>query len=150
MHFPAQEDTIGSMKSTIVCLTVALCTALPGPAQQARTGNKPEHHNISATAARKLVSRFTREKKSVVILDVRTPEEYAQAHIPGAKLMDFLADDFKTTLGKLDRTKIYLLHCRSGSRSAAAFRTMKQLGFKSVYHLDGGIMAWKKAGGKTG
>jgi phage shock protein E len=145
-----QGDIIGSMKSTIVSLAVAAFTALPGPAQQAGPGNKPGHHNISATVARELVSRLTREKKSIVILDVRTAKEYAQAHIPGAKLMDFLTDDFKTALGKLDRTKVYLLHCRSGSRSSAAFATMKRLGFKSVYHLDGGIIAWKKAGGKTG
>lgn len=145
-----QGDIIGSMKSTIVFLAVAAFTALPGPAQQASPGNKPGHHNISATVARELVSRFTREKKSIVILDVRTAKEYAQAHIPGAKLIDFLAADFKTALAKLDRTKIYLLHCRSGSRSSAAFATMKRLGFKSVYHLDGGIIAWKKAGGKTG
>ena len=93
--------------------------------------------------------QFKKEKKTFVILDVRTREEYENAHIKDARLMDFLADDFKVSLGKLDKTKIYLLHCRSGSRSSSAFALMKRLGFKSVYHLDGGIIAWKKAGGTT-
>jgi len=133
------------MKSMFVWLAFAVITT---PVSWAREAT-PGLHNISAESAKKLVSRLKKEKKNLVILDVRTPEEYKTSHIAGARLMDFLADDFKASLAKLDKTKVYLLHCRSGSRSSSAFALMKRLGFKSVYHLDGGILAWKKAGGTT-
>ena len=146
MHFQIWGDIIDPMKSMFLWLSFAAITTHVSLAQKAATG----HHNISAISAKELVSRFKKEKKNIVVLDVRTPKEYGNSHIAGAKLMDFLADDFKASLGKLDKTKIYLLHCRSGGRSSSAFAIMKRLGFQSVYHLDGGILAWKKAGGKTG
>ena len=138
------------MKTMIVCLALMAMTSHVSRAQKAAASHKDGHHNISAKAAKQLVSRFKKEKKAMVILDVRTREEHENSHIEGARLMDFLADDFKASLGKLDKTKVYLLHCRSGGRSSSAFTLMKRLGFKSVYHLDGGILAWKKAGGTTG
>ncbi|MCP4847400.1 MAG: rhodanese-like domain-containing protein [Verrucomicrobiaceae bacterium] len=134
------------MKSMLSWLAFAVITTPVSWGQKATTG----HQNISAVSAKKLISRLKKEEKKLVILDVRTPEEYKTSHIAGAKLLDFLADDFKASLAKLDKTKVYLLHCRSGSRSSSAFALMKRLGFKSVYHLDGGILAWRKAGGKTG
>ncbi len=146
MHSQIGGGIINAMKSMFVWLAFALITTPASWAQKATTG----HHNINAVSAKKLVSRLNKENKNLVILDVRTPEEYKTSHISGASLMDFLANDFKASLAKLDKTKVYLLHCRSGSRSSSAFALMKRLGFKSVYHLDGGILAWRKAGGKTG
>ena len=46
----------------------------------------------------------------------------------------------------LDKTIPYLVHCQSGGRSMKAFKLMQSLGFKRVYHLDGGMLAWKKLG----
>ncbi|MFP6881875.1 MAG: rhodanese-like domain-containing protein [Roseibacillus sp.] len=48
-------------------------------------------------------------------------------------------------MGKLDRNKAYLVHCRSGGRSTNSLGVWKKLGFKRVYHLDGGFLAWQKA-----
>lgn len=135
------------MKSIIAWLSLMAMTlahSQPYPAT-----HNAGHYNISAAKAKQLVSDFKKAKKSMVILDIRTPEEHAGSHIQDSLLIDYLGDDFKASLSKLDKEKVYLIHCRSGGRSSSAFDLMKKLGFKSVYHLDGGIIAWKKAGGTT-
>ncbi|MCB1231177.1 MAG: rhodanese-like domain-containing protein [Verrucomicrobiae bacterium] len=80
------------------------------------------------------------------VIDVRTPEEFAEGHIEGATMIDFKAADFESKLSKLDRDKTYLIHCRSGKRSTACLPTFEKLGFQHVLHLDGGFNAWQEAG----
>ncbi len=82
----------------------------------------------------------------LVILDVRTPEEFAEARIEGATLLDFYRADFAERLAELDRDVPYVLYCRSGSRSDQAFALMRELGFTSVQDVDGGIVGWMDAG----
>jgi phage shock protein E len=67
-----------------------------------------------------------------VILDVRTPVEFAQGHAKNAVNLDFRAPDFAAKLAKFDKSKSYVVHCAAGGRSALAFAQMKQLGFKNV------------------
>jgi len=76
------------------------------------------------------------------LLDVRTPEEYAEGHLADAKLINYYNDDFKDQLSLLDKTKPVFLYCRSGKRSGAAAELLIELGFKEVYDLQGGFMAW--------
>lgn len=78
-----------------------------------------------------------------VVLDVRTPEEYAAGHLPDAQLLNFYDDDFRSKLQQLDKDKTYYVYCRSGGRSSRAVALMKELGFKKVYNLKGGIMEWQ-------
>ncbi len=78
-----------------------------------------------------------------IILDVRTPGEYKPDHIENAVSLNYYNSDFKETLDTLIKTKKYLLHCKSGSRSAKAFKMMKDLKFKEVYNMQGGIVKWK-------
>jgi rhodanese-related sulfurtransferase len=82
----------------------------------------------------------------LVVLDVRTPEEFAEGHLEGAVLVDFYDADFADQLAALDPDVPYLLYCRSGNRSGQALGVMEQLGFTSVANLDGGIVAWSGAG----
>ena len=82
----------------------------------------------------------------LVVLDVRTPEEYAEGHLDGAVLVDFYAPDFAEQLAALDTDVPYLVYCRSGNRSGQAIDVMEQLGFTSVVDVDGGIVAWSDAG----
>jgi phage shock protein E len=82
----------------------------------------------------------------IVVLDVRTPEEFAAAHIPGATNLNFNAPDFKAAVGALDRDTTYLVHCQAGGRSARATAAMKELGFKSVLHMNEGFGEWEAAG----
>jgi rhodanese-related sulfurtransferase len=82
----------------------------------------------------------------LVVLDVRTPEEFAEGHLDGAVLVDFYATDFVDQLAALDTDVPYLVYCRSGNRSGETLGVMEQLGFSSVVDVDGGIVAWSGAG----
>lgn len=86
------------------------------------------------------------EDKRIVLLDIRTPEEYAHGYLAQATLMDFYANDFKSKLEQLDKDPTYLLYCRSGNRSRQALNLMEQLGFKDAHHLAGGILRWTAEG----
>ena len=88
-------------------------------------------------------------QSNVLVVDVRTPEEYAEGHIPGAILIDVKKDDFKATaLQLLDKSKTIAVYCRSGRRSAQAANVLTTEGFKAV-NLKGGILAWKSANKPT-
>jgi len=97
--------------------------------------------NVDAKEAAKIVASGT-----VIVLDVRTAEEFADGHIAGATNINFMAKNFAAQVGQLDRNKTYLLHCASGSRSKRCLPQLKQLGFKEIIHLDGGMGAWEDAG----
>ena len=86
------------------------------------------------------------ETSPPVVLDVRTAEEFADGHLEGAINIDFNGSGFRDQIAELDAAQTYLLHCRSGARSSQAKVILTGLGFSAVYHLDGGIMAWEKAG----
>jgi phage shock protein E len=96
--------------------------------------------HINAEQAQKLIA-----DKKVVVLDIRTPEEFAVSHIAGATNINFRAADFEKAVATLDKNRTYLLHCASGNRSKQSLPTFNKLDFKSIYHLDGGIKAWQKA-----
>ena len=85
-------------------------------------------------------------KGDVVVLDIRTPSEFAASRIAGSTNINFQASDFAAQIGKLDREKTYLVHCASGRRSTSALPQFEKLGFKRIIHLDGGIKAWEAAG----
>ena len=85
------------------------------------------------------------EDDSVQLLDVRTPQEFAEGHIPGAINIDWKADGFlEAAKAALEAVRPVLVYCRSGRRSAEAAAAMEGIGFK-VYNLKGGIIAWKDA-----
>lgn len=86
---------------------------------------------------------------SVVLLDVRTPEEFAEGHLPGAINIDFKNPDFSSRIDSLDKAKSYDLYCRSGHRSGESLKLMQEKGFKNVHHLEGGIMKWQESGEKV-
>ena len=71
-----------------------------------------------------------------VILDVRTAEEYADGHLPGAINIDKLQDDFADKVDALDRDKTYLLICRSGRRAKAAAQIMLASSFNRLLILE--------------
>ena len=81
-----------------------------------------------------------------VILDVRTPAEFAAGHIAGARLLDFNAPDFADRIKELPRDKTYLVYCRSGSRSAKAVKVMRDAGFSDLINMGGGMLDWEKVG----
>jgi rhodanese-related sulfurtransferase len=72
-----------------------------------------------------------------VLLDVRTPQEYNERHLPLAINVDFREANFKNEIAKLNREDTYQVYCKSGRRSASALTAMKELGFKNVEDLKG-------------
>ena len=94
------------------------------------------------------VSDFAKKisDKSVVLLDVRTPAEFASGHISGATNIDFESGNFENEIATLDKSKSYAVYCRSGNRSGQATALMAKAGFKSIFNLDGGIINWQNAG----
>lgn len=81
-----------------------------------------------------------------VLLDVRTPEEFALNHIPGANNLNVNATDFEDQIKTLDKNTAVFVYCKSGGRSAEAAKKLGKLGFKKVIDLQGGILTWQGAG----
>lgn len=86
------------------------------------------------------------KNSGVVVLDVRTPGEFAAGHIKGAVNIDVESADFDGNIAKLDKATEYDVYCHSGRRSGIATQKMVKAGFKKVFNLDGGIIVWQNAG----
>lgn len=83
------------------------------------------------------------QEKDVVVIDVRTPEEIDDGYIKGTTLFaDINSNDFEQKINALDKSKTYLIYCRSGRRSSIAGNIMVGKGFSKVYNLTGGISNW--------
>jgi rhodanese-related sulfurtransferase len=80
----------------------------------------------------------------IQLIDVRTPKEFEEGHIENATLIDYFSSNFKETLLTLNKEKPLYLYCKSGGRSGKASKILAKLGFKEIYDLNGGYMAWKK------
>jgi phage shock protein E len=91
------------------------------------------------------VSQMIADNEDIVLIDVRTPEEFMQGHLDGAKLINFYDAKFQEEVKKLDTAKKYVVYCRSGGRSAKSVNAMKKLGFTEVYNMSGGVLAWQGA-----
>jgi rhodanese-related sulfurtransferase len=91
----------------------------------------------------------TAKQPGVVIVDVRTPSEYAAGHIDGAINVDVEAAGFNAQIGTLDKNATYAVYCHSGRRSSLATDAMAKAGFVHVYNLSGGIADLQSAGGRA-
>ncbi len=79
-------------------------------------------------------------QEDVVLIDVRTPGEISEGYIDGTTLfINFSDEDFEPNLIAMDKSKTYVMYCRSGGRSGKASKFMVDNGFKTVYNLEGGI-----------
>lgn len=90
------------------------------------------YKNLNIEKAIKLINEST----NLVILDVRTREEYLSGNIPSSINVDVLSQDFKSKIDMLDKNKEYLVYCRSGNRSAIASSIMSTNGFLNIYNLQ--------------
>lgn len=118
----------------ILFLALTLFAVVPG---QAQTTAK----DIDVTT----FSKYMKEKKGAQIIDVRTPGETSQGMITGAREIDINDPAFQKKIAALDKNKPVLVYCRSGGRSGRAMSMMSQMGFKEVYNLSGGMLAWQAA-----
>jgi rhodanese-related sulfurtransferase len=99
----------------------------------------PKINNVSGDEAYKLIN----ENNNVIILDVRTKEEYENGHIHGAKLMP--VGDLSSRINELEKfkDKPILVYCASGGRSPQAVNYLIEGEFSQIYHLARGISSWR-------
>ena len=91
--------------------------------------------------------RILKLNPGMVILDVRTLEEFSEGHLPGAVNLNFFATDFLEKVKSYEGKQI-LIHCASGGRSGQALSRLKDTSFASLYHLKTGFTGWQSAGKK--
>ena len=101
--------------------------------------------NEIVISIKKTYDILTSDNKNMIFLDVRTPLEFSNGHIPGSKNIDIMSEDFSKQLKKLEKDYNFILYCKGNSRSMMAAEKMKALGFKSFFQLDGGFTAWQAA-----
>lgn len=133
-------------------ILVAGCSSSDSATTAAKTTDEVSEASDTNAAGIRLVSAAdgaaiqTNPPQDLVILDVRTPEEFAEGHLEGAIMIDFYRDDFSEQLAELDPDVPYLLYCRSGNRSGQTTAILNDLGFSDVADIDGGILSWTDAG----
>ncbi len=127
---------------TLTALALAACSNA-GTSKDAagQTTARPGAVTIGAEDAVALLE----DRDDVQVIDVRTPQEFAQGHLDGAALIDIYDPGFRDDVAGLDRDASYLVYCRSGSRSSQAVALMQDLGFAEVYDA-GGLATLAQAG----
>lgn len=99
---------------------------------------------VTDVGAQEFVASST--EPGTVVVDVRTPAEYAAGHVQGAVNIDVESSTFGSEIAALPTDTTYAVYCRSGRRSAAASDQMAQAGFTSVINLEGGLADLQAAG----
>ena len=130
-----------SLLCAALVLAVAGCSAEtvePAKTDEPVAAQSPASRDISVSEAKTLLE----SNDAAQVIDVRTPEEFAAGHIEGATNINFLSDDFEAEIAKLDKSEPYLLHCKSGNRSAKALAEMERQGFENIAHMTDGYDGW--------
>jgi len=100
---------------------------------------KPSHINANEAHA------LLKSTPEMVVLDLRTGDEFEMFYIVGAVNLDCESAFFERRIKRLDRDTPYLIHCHSGGRSIKALEQFKKHGFKNITHMDGGLREWMHA-----
>lgn len=129
-----------AVAATLVLGTAACAAPAATPTGQVATDG------VRVVAPAEAAAVLDEDPADLVVLDIRTPEEFAEGHLAGAVNIDFYAADFRQQIQALGRDAPYVLYCRSGNRSSQARQLMADLGFTNVVDVDGGIVAWQQAG----
>jgi phage shock protein E len=132
----------------VLMMSMQACGQTGAPSQAGASNETPstEAPPFSALSPAQFAERMKTDSQ-VVVVDVRTADECQQGIIPGALLLDFYQEEkMKQAMANWDPSRTYLVYCRSGGRSGQTLDLMKARGFKRVYHLEGGMNAWSRAG----
>ncbi len=132
------------MLSVLLVLGVVLAGGCTGEKIETPVQETPAQiiEDISPQEAFTLI-QDNQNNPDFVIIDVRTPQEFADGYIEDASNIDFYSETFRDELDSLDKSKTYLIYCRSGARSGKTLNMMAELDFEKVYNVLGGILAWK-------
>jgi rhodanese-related sulfurtransferase len=103
--------------------------------------------SITAQEAFTLIQE-NQDNQNFVIIDIRTPEEFADGHIENAINIDYRSDTFRDELDELDKDKTYLIYysCACGGIDSKTLEIMTELNFTEVYKISGGLNRWKAEG----
>jgi len=104
--------------------------------------------DVTCEEAFKMIKK-NKDEPDFVILDVRTPEEYAEDHLEGSRNIDYNSPDFTSKLEEMNKNNTYIVYCRSGVRSRNAANSMSKVGYNKIYNVLGGIMECKSKGMKV-
>lgn len=147
-----QKTTTTTITSSPVTTTIAetippITTSPVSTTPDTTPSSTPERviNNITPAEAYTLI-QDNADNPDFIIIDVRTPDEYAQGHLENATVIDYRSENFTIEISKLDRFKKYLIYCRTGGRSAGARDQMAALGFKDISNILGGITDWINQG----
>jgi len=80
----------------------------------------------------------------LVLVDVREPHEIQIADLPDVGQLRIPVGEFPERMGELDPDDAVVVYCRSGARSAWAVRLLRERGFRDVWNLKGGVLAWRE------
>lgn len=127
-----------AIASLVVLLSVAACGGGESATETAA--------RIESVPADRFAEVIDEAPDGLVVLDIRTPDEFSAGHIEGAVNVDYYEPDFRAQLDALDKNAPYAVYCRSGNRSSDARSIMAELGFREVYELEGGVLSWDQAG----
>ena len=137
------------MKTKLSLIAFAALLSLPLRADDAKPATPAEEkklatvENVSPDQAEKLMAGSPR----LIVIDVRTPDEFAEGHIKGAMNIDFFEPDFAKKVAALDAANPVMIHCAAGNRSSQALNAIKDTAkFPAIYHLKAGFSGWKAAG----
>ena len=133
------------MKAQALCLLAALVSLMPMTIPAADEKPAAEKKSINQRVDVESYDKL-RANKEVIILDVRTAEEFKTGHVPGATNLSVNSPGFDEAVAKLDKSKTYLVNCAVGMRSAKACKKLEAAGFQNLYDLAPGFDGWKKAG----
>jgi rhodanese-related sulfurtransferase len=100
-----------------------------------------QYKNLTAQEAKTMI-----DKGGIVVVDVRTPQEYSAGHLQGAILANVNDPNFEANIGKISKDKKVLVYCAAGGRSANASGKMSSMGWKNVWNMTGGYTSWSSAG----
>jgi rhodanese-related sulfurtransferase len=135
-----------TLRTILAPLFLALLVAAGCSSSSERAVSDGSSPGIRLVSVQEGVDLQNNPPDGLIILDVRTPEEFDEGHLEGARMIDFYLDDFADRVAELDPDVPYLVYCRSGSRSGQTVAIMEELGFTDVADVDGGIMSWLDAG----
>jgi rhodanese-related sulfurtransferase len=137
------------MKYLLFALLMMVTALALTSCKQGANGQQNQDMGKTLTIDNDEFEKIIANKDSVVLVDVRTQEEYDEGHLEGALLMDVKKDSFRSEcLSKLDRSKRIAVYCRSGFRSKTAAHILNEAGF-DVVNLKAGYNGWTEAGKKT-
>lgn len=132
------------MKRGMTGSLLALMMAISVFAAACSSGNATQ--TIELVSPGKAAEVIAENPDGLVVLDIRTPEEFNEARLADAIMVDYYAADFADQIDRLDKNVPYVLYCRTGNRTADAAALMEELGFSEVYEIDGGIVNWYEQG----